>query len=96
MQNALNEAWDYALGMFEASEHEQQLINEKIFEGENELKKRWLGVISPILTKATLTIPDESTWQPIYGGRKGVHTEHLQPLLDEMSEVFKIDPTAEW
>lgn len=96
MQTALNESWNYALGMFEASEHEQQLINEKIFEGEAELKKRWLGVISPILAKATLTIPDETTLQPIYGGRKGMHTEHLQPLLDEMSEVFKIDPTAEW
>jgi ring-1,2-phenylacetyl-CoA epoxidase subunit PaaC len=96
MQSALNEAWNEALGMFEESEYEQQLISEKIFEGEAELKKRWLGVISPILTKATLTIPDESTWQPAYGGRKGIHTEHLQPLLDEMSEVFKIDPTAEW
>ncbi len=30
------------------------------------------------------------------GGRKGQHTEHLQPLLDEMSEVFRIDPAAEW
>lgn len=96
MQTALNECWNYALGMFEASEFEQQLISEKIFEGEAELKQRWLGAISPILTKATLTIPDESTWQPHTGGRKGIHTEHLQPLLDEMSEVFKIDPTAEW
>lgn len=96
MQTALNECWNYALGMFEESEYEQQLISEKIFEGEAELKKRWLGAISPVLTKATLSIPDESTWQPQTGGRKGIHTEHLQPLLDEMSEVFKIDPTAEW
>ena len=96
MQTALNECWNYALGMFEESEYEAQLISEKIFEGEAELKKRWLGAISPVLTKATLSIPDESTWQPQTGGRKGIHTEHLQPLLDEMSEVFKIDPTAEW
>lgn len=96
MQTALNECWNYALGMFEESEFEQQLISEKIFDGEAELQKRWLGIISPILTKATLTIPDESNWKPQLGGRKGIHTEHLQPLLDEMSEVFKIDPTAEW
>ena len=96
MQTALNECWNYALGMFEESEYEKQLISEKIFDGEAELQKRWLDIISPILTKATLTIPDESTWQPQLGGRKGIHTEHLQPLLDEMSEVFKIDPTAEW
>lgn len=96
MQSALNEAWNYALGMFEESEFEQQLISEKVFEGEAELKKRWLGAISPYLTKAGLTIPAESTWEPKLGGRKGYHTEYLQPLLDEMSEVFKIDPTAEW
>ena len=30
------------------------------------------------------------------GGRHGQHTEHLQPLLDEMAEVFRLDPTAEW
>ncbi len=96
MQTALNECWNYALGMFEESEYEKQLISEKIFDGEAELQKRWLGAISPILTKATLTIPNESTWQAQMGGRKCIHTEHLQPLLDEMSEVFKIDPTAEW
>ena len=33
---------------------------------------------------------------PIVGGRIGKHSEHLQPLLDEMSEVFRIDPSAEW
>jgi ring-1,2-phenylacetyl-CoA epoxidase subunit PaaC len=96
MQTALNISWNYALGIFEESEHEQQLINDKIFEGETALKSRWLEAISPILAKATLTMPAESTWEPKLGGRKGYHTEHLQPLLDEMSEVFKIDPTAEW
>jgi ring-1,2-phenylacetyl-CoA epoxidase subunit PaaC len=34
--------------------------------------------------------------EPVYGGRCGYHTEHLQPLLTEMSEVFAEDPTAEW
>jgi ring-1,2-phenylacetyl-CoA epoxidase subunit PaaC len=31
-----------------------------------------------------------------YGGRYGYHTEYLQPLLDEMTEVYRLDPTAEW
>jgi ring-1,2-phenylacetyl-CoA epoxidase subunit PaaC len=96
MQTALNEAWNDALSLFEASEFEHQLITEKVFEGEAELQKRWLSAISPILTKATLNIPNENTWKPTFGGRKGIHTEHLQPLLDEMSEVFRVDPSAEW
>ncbi len=96
MQTALNEIWDDALGLFEESTFEEQLIKEGVFVGEVELKNRWLAIISPILSDSMLTIPHESTWKPNIGGRVGKHTEHLQPLLDEMSEVFKIDPTAEW
>jgi ring-1,2-phenylacetyl-CoA epoxidase subunit PaaC len=96
MQTALNNAWNDALGLFEESEFEKELIAEGIFEGEAELKKRWMEAISPVLTKATLTIPSENTWTPKYGGRKGQHTEHLQPLVEEMSEVFRVDPSAEW
>ncbi len=96
MQTALNESWNYALGMFEPSTHEQALINSGIFVGEEAIKAQWLKNVTEILTKGGLQIPAESTWQPIYGGRAGNHTEHLQPLLDEMTEVFKVDPTAEW
>jgi ring-1,2-phenylacetyl-CoA epoxidase subunit PaaC len=96
MQTALNEAWNDALGIFEKSEFEQQLIAENIFGGEEELQKRWLAVIAPVLEKGTLTIPDKSTWSPVLGGRKGFHTDYLQPLVEEMSEVFRVDPGAEW
>jgi len=96
MQTALNNCWNYALGMFEESEFENILINEKIFAGENELKKKWLENITPILEKASLKIPSENSWNPVLGGRKFYHTEYLKPLVDEMGEVFSIDPNAEW
>jgi ring-1,2-phenylacetyl-CoA epoxidase subunit PaaC len=96
MQTALNNAWNEALGMFEESASEQQLISDGVFAGEQALKARWYETIVPTLQKATLTIPAENTWKPTLGGRIGQHTEHLQPLLDEMSEVFKVDPSAEW
>ena len=96
MQAALDNTFNLALGIFEPSEYEQQLINEGIFIGEKALQERWLEAITPVILKAGLRLPEESTWQPVYGGRKGAHTEHLQPLLDEMTEVFRIDPSAEW
>jgi ring-1,2-phenylacetyl-CoA epoxidase subunit PaaC len=96
MQTALNEAWNYALGMFEESEYEQALISENIFEGEQELKKRWMENMLPILEKATLTLPAEKDWNPVMGGRRGFHTDHLEPLVEEMAEVFRIEPGAEW
>ena len=96
MQTALNDAWNYALGLFEEGDFENDLKNEGVFAGEVALKQLWLETITPTLTKATLTIPHENTWEPKLGGRQGIHTEHLEPLVEEMSEVFRVDPSAEW
>ena len=95
MQSSLNEIWNYALGIFEPSDHEAQLISEKVFEGEKVLQQKWIEKISPIIEKANLKIP--VTVQPVYGGRKGYHTEHLQPLLNEMNEVISSEAEGmEW
>lgn len=96
LQNSLNEALPYALGMFEPSKFEAELIAEGIYEGEEKIKTQWLENIKKVLSQTQLELPDLTTITLITGGRYGEHTEHLQPLLDEMAEVFKIDPTAEW
>lgn len=96
MQSALNAVWNYALGLFEEGDYEQALISEGIFIGESGLKERWLLGITPIIEKSGLKIPDEKNWAPVLGGRKGYHTEHLEQLVNEMAEVFRIDPSAEW
>lgn len=96
MQQSLEYAWNYALGIFEPGPAEELLIQDNIFMGEQALQEKWLAAITPLLIKGGLTIPTEESWKPIYGGRKGLHTEHLQPLLDEMTEVYSIDPTADW
>jgi len=96
MQKALSEVFPLALGIFEPGKHEDVLIAEGIFIGEEALKERWLDAITPVLNQAGLKLPDLSTVAPAFGGRKGYHTQHLQPMLDEMTEVFRIDPSAEW
>ncbi len=96
MQTALNESWNYALGMFEESRFEKELIAENIFEGEVALQAKWLESITPYIEKAGLTIPEKETWNPVFGGRKKYHTEHLKPLVDEMGEVFRTEPQAQW
>ena len=94
MQQSLNDCFNMALGIFENGPFENILIDEQIFEGEDALKNSWLENISNVLSASTLEIP--TNVEAIYGGRKGNHTEFLQPLLDEMTEVYKIDPSAEW
>jgi ring-1,2-phenylacetyl-CoA epoxidase subunit PaaC len=96
IQKALTDSFYLALGIFEPGDYEYDLAEMKVFEGEKVLQKKWLDSIKPIIESAGFKLPDESLWNPSYGGRKGKHTEYLQPLLDEMAEVFRIDPEAEW
>ena len=96
LQKSLNHAMPYALGMFEESPYEKELVEAGIFSGENELKKNWSIKVEEVISKTRLVLPDWKIISPMTGGRMGKHSEHLQPLLDEMSEVFRIDPGAEW
>lgn len=96
LQKSLEYALPFALGIFEPSPYENELISSNIFLGEENLKKRWMEKVESVISQTNLNLPDWNLVKPEFGGRKGIHTEHLQPLLDEMSEVFKIDPTAEW
>jgi ring-1,2-phenylacetyl-CoA epoxidase subunit PaaC len=96
MQHSLNIVLPFALGIFEKSVFESDLIQENIFEGEDVLKEKWKARVEEVLSETELTLPDWSSLNPHEGGRRGIHTEHLQPLIDEMGEVFRSDPTAEW
>lgn len=96
LQQSLTFALPYALGVFELSPFEEVLMSEKIFGGEQALKARWLERIEETLNPTELKLPSLENLSPVYGGRTGTHSEHLQPLLNEMGEVFRIDPTAEW
>lgn len=96
MQNALNNTWNSALGIFEESDNADILKELNIFEGEDALNEKWLNTVISLLEAAGLRVPDKSAWKPAYGGRKGIHTEFLEPLLNEMGEVFRFDPKAEW
>lgn len=96
LQASLDKAFPFALGIFEPSPIENQLIEEQLFAGEEVLRQRWLERVQTLLADTALRLPDLALTTPQHGGRIGLHTEHLQPLLDEMSSVFRIDPTAEW
>jgi ring-1,2-phenylacetyl-CoA epoxidase subunit PaaC len=96
LQSALGYAWPFALGIFEKSEFEDELIKDNVFTGEDESKRRWLEKVTPILQTANLKVPATDESKIVYGGRRGLHSEHLRPLLDEMCEVLRTDINAEW
>ena len=96
MQSALNEAFPYALGIFEPRSGDGVLVEEGIYPGEDVLRERWRAALSNILGESNLRMPEVENIEAEYGGRRGHHTEHLAPLLEEMTEVFRIDPEATW
>jgi ring-1,2-phenylacetyl-CoA epoxidase subunit PaaC len=96
MQSALNEAFPLAYSLFEPSEYEAQLISEGIFQGEKALQEKWLTAIQNVISQTELKLPEVKDIKVHYGGRKGFHTGYLQPMLDEMTEVFRLDAEAQW
>jgi len=96
LQSAVNQNFGLALGMFESFEGENLLVQQGIYKGEAAIREIWLGEVQAVLLEAGLKMPDAATTASVLGGRKGFHTEFLQPLLDEMTEVFRVDPAAEW
>lgn len=96
LQTALNELFPYALGIFEPSVFEPELIANGIFSGEQTLKLRWYDAVREVIAATELVLPTLEASEPVYGGRGGIHTAHLDELLAEMSEVIRIDPNAEW
>lgn len=96
LQKSLDYSLPYALGMFEESPYEKEIIAAGLFAGEQATKEAWIKKTEEIISQTRLQLPDWKIITPMYGGRVGKHSEHLQPLLDEMSEVFRIDPGAEW
>ena len=96
MQAALNECIPLALGIFEPSKYETELSESGIFAGERALQQQWLTEITQLCDRAGLNLPSVDNVQPSYGGRYGSHTEYLPSLLEETSEVFRLDPAADW
>jgi len=98
MQNALNEIFPAAFGIFEHHPFSQTLHDENIITHEDKLLNEWLEYISPLIQQSNLKLGNISEDEKVkfLGGRKGFHSEHLKDLLDEMTIVFKTDPVAVW
>ena len=92
----LENGYKVALAMFEEFEGEKDLISSKVYSGENSIKEEWNKSIQNILEPFKINLSENDGNSNNAGGRSGFHTNHLQPLLDEMQEVFQLDPAAEW
>ena len=56
----------------------------------------WSAALHTVTDAAGLTLELHPPSPDQTGGRRGRHSEHLAPLLDEMCEVYRLEPTAAW
>lgn len=96
LQEALNVAYPFAFGLFEPTAQDAAIVSEGLQASEAELEGIWVEEMGKLITSSGLTVPNVSDKTAHYGGRSGQHTEHLQPMLNEMTEVFVIDTEASW
>ena len=90
MQAALDQLWPHALGLFEPIEGDADYSAQL-----DELQHAWSSQVTPVLTQATLVVPPDV--QPVYGGRRGQHTEHMLHLLNDMQKVAHMEsPETVW
>jgi ring-1,2-phenylacetyl-CoA epoxidase subunit PaaC len=58
------------------------------------LREPWLAYVSGVLAAAGLAVPHVDTAP--HGGRRGVHTGAMGPLLDELQSLHRAHPGAVW
>lgn len=97
MTRALTALAPLAPGLFEPVENQEQLAAAGLYPGdENAMFQSWLAGVQDVLSRAGLKASIPAREPSVRGGRRGVHTPHLKGILDEMSEVYRLEPDAAW
>ncbi|MGL4724337.1 MAG: 1,2-phenylacetyl-CoA epoxidase subunit PaaC [Scandinavium sp.] len=94
MQTAINNVWRFTAELFHADDLEIQLSEQGIAVDPRELHEGWLAEITSALTAAELSVPQEQPYRT--GGKDGLHTEHLGPMLAEMQYLQRAYPGQQW
>lgn len=94
VQGSINKLWSYTGDLFDMTNDDKLLVQEGIAVDLNSIKADWQKTIDDVLTKATLTLPENSFMHK--GSREGLHSEHLGHLLCEMQYIQRAYPNSEW
>lgn len=94
IQAALDDAFRYAMSVFEPGKCERLLSESGIQPSESDLEARWRSLIVKELGDAGLQLNADGA--RYYGGRFGQHSKDLTELLEAMQKVFRLEPAAAW
>jgi ring-1,2-phenylacetyl-CoA epoxidase subunit PaaC len=94
LQAALEKLWRYTDELCQNTPLDNELTQQNIGVDLETIKPKWLHDVNSILDETGLKLPQTTVMQ--YGGRKGVHTEHLGYILAEMQIIQRTYPGQEW
>jgi ring-1,2-phenylacetyl-CoA epoxidase subunit PaaC len=92
MGAGLADVWPYTPELF--TEESAALVAAGVAVDPVSLSGPWLAFVSGVLTSAGLVVPDVAAAPG--GGRRGVHTDAMGPLLDELQSLHRAHPGAVW
>ena len=94
MQQSLTDMWRYTGEFFAGDDVDALFASE--FEGPvlEKIEPVWKDDIAKTVAAATLELPQDQ-WM-VSGGREGVHSEHLGPLLAELQIMQRSYPGLNW
>lgn len=94
---AVGDTWPYVEELFEDDELVERLADAGVAVLPSSLRPAFDEVIDRIFAEAALEPPTGRTaFIASGGGRRGIHTEHLGPLLAEMQVLARAHPGASW
>jgi ring-1,2-phenylacetyl-CoA epoxidase subunit PaaC len=80
--------------MFEVDDLDRQMAESGFGVDPSTLKEAWESTVDAVFEEATVTRP-EDLFQTS-GGRTGMHTEYLGPMLAEMQWLQRSQPGMSW
>ena len=96
-QRAVDELWRFTGELFASDEIDRAMQDAGVGPDLSALKERWEGLVRDVMTRATLSVPNDAPrYAAMRGGRSGAHTEFLGHLLAEMQIVARSHPGATW
>lgn len=94
MQKAIDRMWCFTAEMFEADDLDAEMAARCVGVDPSTLSDAWESKVDAVLEEATLTRPADPFQTS--GGRAGIHTEHLGPMLAEMQWLQRANPGLSW
>lgn len=94
IQEAINDLWPYTKELFQVTKADQEMINAGIGADVSKLEHAYYKQVAEVLEEATLQVPEGKYFHK--GGKKGIHTEHMGPLLAELQYMQRTYPNMNW